>query len=294
MAWSDPSGRDDGSKDLSPTQRLGSNQGRWPDEENDDGGPSGRIGTGPNRRPTQHQENVGSLLSGAVKLLTEGDDGHAAVRLIAINRTLRDEVERVAPVLAERSRAAAPEELMKRLVENAAPLGVPNRAPEEWATIFGVYLDALAVLPAEAIDEAFARWNRAELYPKEPGRHAFYPKPAELFTLAQPTHLRLRQAAWRAQRALEYVDRLPPQALTPEQVAQRRGGRDCGRSAGREREGDLGQAEGGCARSAPRDAAADGRAVAEREFHRRTIARRRSDGQAPETCAWTQAGPTFR
>jgi len=49
------------------------------------------------------------------------------------------------------------------------------------------------------------RWNRGEMYPepKDKGRHAFFRKPVEIYTLAQPRRLELSMVAYRARKALE-------------------------------------------------------------------------------------------
>lgn len=145
-----------------------------------------------------------------------------AIRIIAINPTLRDECGRILPQLQARHAPAGPEGLMAILISNAPAFGIGSKAPEEWATLFGSYLVALEPLSAEALEDAFLRWNRGEMYPKEPGRHAFYPRAAELFHLAQKSRLELGTAIWRARKALEYVDRLPKPQPTPEERAARR------------------------------------------------------------------------
>lgn len=154
--------------------------------------------------------------------MTEGDDQHRAIRLIAINPTLRAELARVRPILEAKMAPLSEVDLMRRLVENAPAFGIPNRSPEQWAALFGSYLEALVPLSGEMIDDAFVRWNRGELYPKEPGRHAFYPRPAELFKLAEKHRLELSMARWRALRAAEYVDKIPPRVPTQEERAARR------------------------------------------------------------------------
>lgn len=155
--------------------------------------------------------------AGLWKLLTEGEDGASAIRLVAINPTLRAELDRVAPSLIGALTPADPASLMLELVRHAPALGVHAKDDGEWAALFGVYLDALADLPLGAVSEAFARWHRSELYPKDPGRHAFFPKPAELYSLAAPWWTKIRTAAWRARRAVEYVERKLPREIPEEE-----------------------------------------------------------------------------
>lgn len=154
---------------------------------------------------------------GLWKLLTEGEDGGSAIRLVAINPTLRREVETVTPNLLASLAPAGDMALMALLVEHATTFGISVKNKAEWAAILGVYLDALADLPLGAVSEAFARWHRSELYPKDPGRHAFFPKPAELYSLAAPWWTKIRTAAWRARRAVEYVERKLPRDIPEEE-----------------------------------------------------------------------------
>jgi hypothetical protein len=59
--------------------------------------------------------------------------------------------------------------IMEVLVRHATVFGITAKSSEEWASLFGVYIETLWDLPPAAIEEAFARWNRGELYPKTPG-----------------------------------------------------------------------------------------------------------------------------
>lgn len=126
----------------------------------------------------------------------------------------------------ELARASEPikrNDLLELLVLAAPALGVPDRPPEQWAVLFAPYPKTLGELPAMCIDDAFERWHRAEMYPDQPGRHAYYPKPAELFHLAQKSRQELYKAAWRAKQAAAYVDRsVMAKPLTAAEVAQRR------------------------------------------------------------------------
>lgn len=134
-----------------------------------------------------------------------------AIRRIATNPKLREEARTLLPVLESTARAVQLSEehdaaILEVLVRNAPPFGVQAKSGAEWAALFEVYIDALESYPVEAVQDAFARWNRAELYPAEPQRQAFFPKPAELVTLAERFMVEVRTAAYRARRALAYVE----------------------------------------------------------------------------------------
>lgn len=159
---------------------------------------------------------------GLWRLLSEGEDRDGAIRLITINQTLRARLADVAPGLAERAAPIDPEELMVRLVKLWMALRLPERTTQEWEATTEVYVDTLGQIPAEAIDTAILRWNQAEMYPDQPGRHAFFPTPAELFHLARPRHLLIAKAAYRAQLAMKRVTQAPPKALAAPDRSGRR------------------------------------------------------------------------
>lgn len=141
----------------------------------------------------------------------ESDDAEACCRAIARNPALKAEVAEVAPRLAEWARPASAEAIMRKLVELAPVYGIGDRSEAEWASLFSAYLDALAPLPMESINTAAVLWNRQASY---------FPKPGELFKLAEANANRLRSVAWRARRAAEYVDALPPPPPTDAERAQ--------------------------------------------------------------------------
>lgn len=155
---------------------------------------------------------------GLRKLLTEGDDWRGSVRLIAINPTLREEAQRMLPALEEAMRPGDPAEIMAVLIKHAPEFHITARRPEEWKTLFGNYLDALANLNAAAVEEGFLRWNRGEMYPQEPGRHGFYPRPAEIYHMANTGKTELANAVFRARRVRDAVANLKPER-TPEEKA---------------------------------------------------------------------------
>lgn len=160
---------------------------------------------------------------GLWRLLTEGSDGGSAIRLIALNKTLRAECERIAPqVVARASRFPNDDDQAKAilsvLLEKAPAYGLPARSEGEWKAVWDAYISTLWDLPPAAIEEAFARWKRNELYPKDIGRHAFYPKDNELYALAAPYWTTLRTAAWRARRALEKIQIEKPRMSAEERA----------------------------------------------------------------------------
>lgn len=145
------------------------------------------------------------------KRLVEADDADHAARSIARNPALKAEVAQVAPRLAEWAKPAEPDRIMRKLVELAPIYGIGDRSATEWGVLFRAYLEALAPLPFESIEVACTLWNREASY---------FPKPGELFKLAEGSANRLRLAAWRARKAAEYVDNLPPPAPSDEDRAR--------------------------------------------------------------------------
>lgn len=156
---------------------------------------------------------------GAWKLLTGGEDGRSAVRLLAINPTLRKEVERALPVIERAKEPAEPEDILGILVRHAPAYGVHAKGPEEWAALFGSYLDALDGLSAYAVEDAFLRWNRGEGH-KDLAMSGFYPKPPQLVQLAQAARQELYSACYRGRKALEYDDRPAGVQIPPEDRAR--------------------------------------------------------------------------
>jgi hypothetical protein len=138
------------------------------------------------------------------------------MRLIAINPTLRAETERLLPVLEAMKAPAADEEMMQILIRHAPAYGVHAKNAAEWSMLFGTYLDALAGLPAYAIEDAFLRWNRGEGH-ADIRMAGFYPKAPQLVILAQAGKAELYTAAWRARRALEYVEKKLPHPISEDE-----------------------------------------------------------------------------
>lgn len=143
-------------------------------------------------------------------------DGRSAIRLIATNPTLRAECARALPMLEGAKRPAEPEEVMAILVKHAPHYGVHAKGPSEWAALFSSYLTALEGLPAQAIEDGFLRWNRGEGH-NDIRMAGFYPKAPQLCILAEKAKVSLYMAAYRARKALEYVEAQPKPQPTPEE-----------------------------------------------------------------------------
>lgn len=157
---------------------------------------------------------------GLWRLLSTGDDYRSACRLIAINPTLRAELVEKSAIIEARSRPLDPARMSALLVKHAMHFHVPDRTSEQWTDVLSTYLDALSPLSEEMLEEAFLRWNRSELYPRDPGRHAFFPKPAEIYKLAESIMIEVRRAAYRAKRAMEDSRMKPKPVITDEDRAK--------------------------------------------------------------------------
>lgn len=140
--------------------------------------------------------------------LTSGIDGGQAIRLVAKTPALREEAQRVASSLwAKTQEPPAPaERFVAELIRHALALGVSDRSQAEWADLFSIYQKALGHFSMAAIESAFDRWHKRELYPNDPGRHGFFPKPAELYELAQRYMNEIGMAAYRARKAIEFAE----------------------------------------------------------------------------------------
>lgn len=138
--------------------------------------------------------------------MTEGEDGGAACRLIAINPTLRDQARAMLPALEAAKAKAEDVDLLRVLIRHAPTYALTARHDGEWAEMFGVYLDALEGFSVHAVEDAFVRWNRGEDM-KDPHMGQFFPKPAQLVHLANKAKTEVWMAAYRARKALEGAER---------------------------------------------------------------------------------------
>jgi hypothetical protein len=139
--------------------------------------------------------------------------------LIAINPTLRAEAERALPAVEAALTPADSDDLTVVLARARPAYGIGAMSEIEWRERVLPYLRALDGLPLGCIKRAFVMWDRCELYPDEPKRHAFYPQPAELFTLATKARNTLGQAQYRIRKALERVEKAPGPKHSPEEIA---------------------------------------------------------------------------
>lgn len=155
---------------------------------------------------------------GLKRLLTEGEDGGAACRLIAINPTLKRQAEEMLPALERAKEVAERGEVLRILIQQAPVYALPDKTDAEWEHVFAAYVDALADFSVHAIQDAFRRWNRGEDM-KDPAMGQFFPKPAQLVHLAKKARTEVWVAAGRARKALEYVETMPRQ-IPPEEKAQ--------------------------------------------------------------------------
>ena len=155
------------------------------------------------------------------RLLTTGDDARLAVWRILHAPVLLSELREMAEPLIKDAYVALPAEIQAIMMDAAPKYGLADVPADQLASLFAVYAEALADMPTLAIRAAFVRWGNSELYPKNPGRHGVFPKPAELHKLAEPTRTELFKAASRAKRALQESEEKGPRPdLAPEERAR--------------------------------------------------------------------------
>lgn len=156
--------------------------------------------------------------------LTESGDAKEAARLIGRVPALLAEVRRIAPRLNARQQPTGAEGVLAQLVPLIPVYGVSDRSESEWAAFWGAYIDALEILPPEALAEAIVAYNR---------QAKFFPKPGELFMLAQEAATRVRTAAYRAKKAAEWREPGPsPMTVSDEERARRKAEVDALRRGG--------------------------------------------------------------
>jgi hypothetical protein len=160
---------------------------------------SGQLAlVGGHRNATKAQEECSE---GLWRCLTESEGAEDAVRKIARNPTMLDEAKAAAPRLAARTRPGGAEAVLAALVPLKTVYGLGDKSEGEWVAFWGAYVDALEVLPAEAIVEAIVIYNR---------QGAHFPKPGELFKIADVAAKNLHIAAYRAKKAADYRERHAP------------------------------------------------------------------------------------
>lgn len=153
-------------------------------------------------------------------LLADAEDGGSkrasAVRLIAINPTLRAEAERLTPVLESLKAPAAREEAIAIIMREMPAWGVGTKQAEEYGVTYASYADALEGLSGYLIEEAVVRWNQG-LRQENLKDAGFPPRPAQLAMLAQEAKIELYTAAYRARMALAYVEKELPRQISDEE-----------------------------------------------------------------------------
>lgn len=167
------------------------------------------------------------MTGGAQTGPNSGGDGASAIRLLAINPTLRAECERLYPLLTEAARAKPEPDpdhhealVLALLIKHAPALGVAARADGTWGAIWDVYLDTLMNTPVDWVVGAFRRWHSNLAYPDQPGRHGFYPRPAEILAQADAYRREITMAAYRCGKALDWKE--APKPMSPEDRARER------------------------------------------------------------------------
>lgn len=129
------------------------------------------------------------------------------------------EVREVGAEVHRRGQPADPDEIISALFLLLPVYGVTDRTDEEAASLFVSYVEALGVLPLEAIREGIIEVNREA---------TFFPRPGEIFKKAEPHAHALRVAAYRAKRAADWVEKNPPPKTDAERAADRQAAIDAG------------------------------------------------------------------
>lgn len=166
------------------------------------------------------QRESGELSPGLKKLLTQGEDSGGACRLIALNRTLRAECERMLPVLEEQKAPAERAQALEIIARRMVAYGITENLAYQHGVRWDSYVAGLEGMPAYAIEDAFDRWDRGEGVTKIEYA-GIAPKPPQLAILAQAGKAEIWTAAYRARKALEHVEKTGVE-WTPERKAAER------------------------------------------------------------------------
>lgn len=164
------------------------------------------------RTPRLWSKGLGSLL------LQEGDGAkrEGAIRLIAINPTLRAECEELLPHLQAAKDPATAEQIMAAIALAMPSWGVPNKSAAEWGVTYASYAKALEGMPLWAVQHGILRWNRGEGH-KDLAMGGFPPRPAQLSILANEARRELFMAAYRAELAVKHVEQKVPRQVSDEE-----------------------------------------------------------------------------
>lgn len=167
------------------------------------------------------QPECEALSPGLKKLLTQGDDSGGACRLIALNRTLRAECERMLPMLEMQKAPAERADVLEIIARRMVAYGVTENLAFQHGVRWDSYVAGLAGMPANAIEDAFDRWDRGEGTGGNMTYAGLPPRPPQLALLAQVGKTEIWTAAYRAKKALDHVEK-EAQHFTPEQRAAER------------------------------------------------------------------------
>jgi len=156
------------------------------------------------------------------KSATKADD--AAKRIVAKPALLAELKASVRDIEAMGT-PAEPADVLQELLAHVVALGLGGRntkAGEQWNEMFRPYLDTLTEFPITLLRQAFADWHAGKAYPdpKDFGRHAFYPKPAELCHLMREPMLQIKFVQYRAQVALSGKFKGPDAPISDEERAK--------------------------------------------------------------------------
>lgn len=107
---------------------------------------------------------------------------------------------------------AEEEELQAFLIDAGVPFGVnrQDRSEGEWAAFWRPYLSVLQGLPMSTLEAALDRWHKRVDLPASMQRQAavrFFPQPGDIYELAIAHRTKVHMLRYRAQKALEYVEK---------------------------------------------------------------------------------------
>lgn len=197
--------------------------------------PSQQLDLIPARNATTARAECSPALFARLSSDAKTDD---VVRELAADPVIRADAIAARSALERRQRPCGAEGIAILIMPLVGVYGLADRNEEQWASFWKTYIDALGDLPFDALDQAVKSYAR---------EGEFFPKPAQLYKLAEPVAIKIRVAAWRAKRIAEYkapvvkrvseedrakvramldefkVKPLPPSATkeTPQQMAER-------------------------------------------------------------------------
>lgn len=156
--------------------------------------------------------------TGLERLLTGSGESAGAIRLLAVNETLRREAAFKLPAVEAALIPGDEAEVLELLISRAPTYGIAARKPEEWEALLTPYLKALDGLPLGCVARAFVLWDRPDEHQDADAR-AFYPRPAQLYAFAVRARNELGQIQHRIRKALETAERKAPPRADPALVA---------------------------------------------------------------------------